>query len=278
MLEVMLSFHNRRRALLLPTYFVIVTVPLFAWGQDSPSREQGIRPLHVQKNTERFSNGRPKAEYCFYRGKDGREVLHGKYIAWLESGQEFSEQNYRNGMAEGRTVYWHENGKKSRWGMYHDGSPVGTWASWHENGQKESSCNYLNGEKEGLCLWWDDQGRQVESVEYIRGKPRAIAEWEARDQRAVKTPIYLYPSILVGPNGSLTFTSEYAGITKEFSLSQVDEIFASLPASVWVEGKSIGVQQLGLASEADHQTMDQVTQKLTAFFAGKGYRVRRLPQ
>src|SRR5437667_229138 len=200
MLEVMLSFHNRRRALLLPIYFVIVTVPLFAWGQDSPSREQGIRPLHVQKNTERFSNGMPKAEYCFYRGKDGREVLHGKYISWLESGQEFSVQNYRNGKAEGRTVYWHENGKKSRQGMYHDGSPVGTWASWHKNGQKE------------------------------------------------------------------------------FSLSQVDEIFASLPASVWVEGKSIGVQQLGLASEADHQTMDQVTQKLTAFFAGKGYRVRRLPQ
>jgi hypothetical protein len=73
-------------------------------------------------------------------------------------------------------------------------------------------------------------------------------------------------------------SSEYAGITNEFSLSQVEEIFASLPASVWVEGKSIGVQQINLASEPDHQTMDQVTEKLTAFFSGKGYRVRRLPQ
>jgi hypothetical protein len=154
----------------------------------------------------------------------------------------------------------------------------GKYITWFESGQKESSCNYVNGEKEGFCLWWDDRGRKADSVEYIHGKPRAIAEWEARDQRAVKTPIYLYPSILVRPNGSLTFTSEYSGITKEFSLSQVEEIFASLPASVWVEGKSIGVQQINLASEADHQTMDQVTEKLTAFFSGKGYRVRRLPQ
>jgi hypothetical protein len=277
-LEFMLSFHNRRRASLLPKYLVIVMVPLFAWAQDSPSREQAIRPMHVQKNTERFSNGRLKAEYCFYRGKDALEVLHGKYITWSESGQKLSEQNYRNGKIDGRTVYWHENGKKSWQGTYHDGYVVGTWVSWHKNGQKESSCNYVSGEKEGVCLWWDAQGRKTDSVEYIHGKPRAIAERDARDQRAVKTPIYLYPSILVLPKGSLTFSSAYAGITKEFSVSQLEEVFASLPASVWVDGKSIGIQQVGLASEADHQTMGETTEKVKAFFIGKGYRAYRLPQ
>jgi hypothetical protein len=226
MLDFMLSFHDRRRASLL----VIVMAPLFAWAQDSPSREQAIRPMHVQKKTVRFENGRPKAEYCFYREKNGQEVLHGKYI------------------------------------------------TWSENGQRESSCNYVNGKKEGVCLWWDDHGRQADSVEYIHGKPRAIAEWEARDQRAVKTPIYLYPSILVLPKGSLTFNSEYAGITKEFPVSQLEEVFASLPASVWVDGKSIGIQQVGMASEPDHQTMDQVTEKVKAFFTGKGYGVYGLPQ
>jgi len=230
MLEFMLSFHNRRRASLLPKYLMIVMVPLFAWAQDSPSREQAIRPMQVQKKTERFSNGRPKTEYRSYRGKDGQEVLHGKYLTWFE------------------------------------------------NGKKELSCNYVNGEKEGVCLWWDDRGRKADSVEYIRGKPRAIAEWEARDQRAVKTPIYLYPYILVLPNGGLTFSSAYAGITKEFPVSQLKEVFASLPASVWVDGKSIGIQQVGLASEADHQTMDQVTGKVKAFFTGKGYRTYGLPQ
>ena len=251
--------------------------PLLAWAQDSPSREQAIGSMHVQKKTERFSNGKPKAEYCFYREKDGQEVLHGKYITWSESGQKFSEQNYRNGRIDGRTIYWHENGKKSWQGMYQDDHPVGTWVSWHKNGQKGSSCSYVSGEKEGVCLWWDDHGRQADSVEYIHGKPRAIAEWEARDKRAVKTSIYLYPSILVRPNGSLTFSSAYAGITKEFSVSQLEEIFASLPASVWVDGKSIGVQQVGLATEADHQMMDEITEKVKAFFASKGYRVYSLP-
>jgi hypothetical protein len=42
MLEFMLSFHDRRRASLLPKYLMIVMVPLFAWAQDSPSREQAI--------------------------------------------------------------------------------------------------------------------------------------------------------------------------------------------------------------------------------------------
>jgi len=78
MLDFMLSFHDRRRASLL----VIVMVPFFAWAQDSPSREKAIRPTHVQKKRERFSNGRPKAEYCFYREKNGQEVLHGKWVSW----------------------------------------------------------------------------------------------------------------------------------------------------------------------------------------------------
>ena len=230
MLEFMLSFHNRRRAPLLLKYLMIVMVPPFAWAQDSPSREQAIRLIQVQKKTERFSNGRPKTEYSSYRGKDGQEVLHGKYLTWFE------------------------------------------------NGKKELSCNYVNGEKEGICLWWDDLGRKADSVEYIHGKPRAVAEWEARDQRAVKTPIYLYPYILVLPNGGLTFSSAYAGITKEFPVSQLKEVFASLPASVWVDGKSIGIQQVGLASEADHQTMDQITGKVKEFFTDKGYRTYGMPQ
>jgi hypothetical protein len=279
MLEFMLSFHNRRRASLLRNYLVIVIVmvPLFAWAQDSPSRDQAIRPMHVQKKTERFSNGRPRAEYYFYRKKDGLEVLHGRYVTWFESGQRFSEQNYRNGKIDGRTIYWQEDGKKSSQGMYHDDYPIGTWVSWHKNGQKESLCNYVSGEKEGVCLWWDDQGMHADSVEYIHGKPRAIAEWEARDQRAVKTPIYLYPRILVLPTGSLTFTSGYAGITKEFSLSQLEEVFASLPALVWVDGKSIGVQQVGVATEEDHRTMAQIAEKVKEFFISKGYRIYGVP-
>ena len=166
MIDFTLSFHDCRRAWLL----VIVMVPLFAWAQDSPSRERAIRPMHVRKKTERFSNGRPKAEYCFYREKNGQGILHGKYVTWSESGQKFSEQDYRNGKIDGRTIYWHENGKKSSQGMYHNNYPVGTWVSWHKNGQRESSCNYTNGKKQGVCFWWNDHGRQAGSVEVYSRK------------------------------------------------------------------------------------------------------------
>jgi hypothetical protein len=63
-------------------------------------------------------------------------------------------------------------------------------------------------------------------------------------------------------SNSLTFRSAYAGITKEFSVSQLEEVFVSLPASVWVDGKSIGVQQVGMASEPDHRTMAEITEKV----------------
>jgi len=218
-----------------------------------------------------------KARYSFYCEKDGQEVLHGNYTTWTDTGSKFSEQRFRNGKVEGRTTYWHENGKKSAQGLYYDGHPAGRWVTWHANGQKKSSCNYANGEKEGVCLWWDDHGKLVDSVAYIRGKPRAIAEWEAWNQRAVKTPIYLYPWILVLPNGNLVFTSEYAGITKEFSLPQLEEVFASLPGTVWVDGKSIGITQVGFAPEADHLMMDQITETVKAVLTTKGYRVHGLP-
>jgi hypothetical protein len=83
---------------------------------------------------------------------------------------------------------------------------------------------------------------------------------------------------VVLPKGSLTFTSAYAGITKEFSLSELAKVVTSLPASVWVDGKSIGLEQIGVATEPDHQTMDQVTEKVRTYLAGLGYRVHRLSQ
>ena len=185
----MLSFRKSLRASLLPNYLVIVMVPLFAWGQDSACREHATGAMHVQKSTKRFPDGTPKAEYWFYRGEDGIEVLHGKYTTWSESGQKFSEQEYLNATLEGRTTYWDENGKKSSEGMYGDNQPAGIWVSWDKDGQKRSSCGYVNGEREGVCLWWGHDGKLADSVEYIHGKPRAIVEWEARDQRAVKTEI-----------------------------------------------------------------------------------------
>jgi len=187
----MLSFHNRRRkAPLLLKYLMIVMVPPFAWAQTVHPASKLLVPMQVQKKTERFSNGRPKTEYSFYRARDGQEVLHGKYLTWFG------------------------------------------------NGKKELSCK-LRGtarRKAFASGGMIGRGRRTRS-NIFTGRPRAIAEWEARDQRAVKTPIYLYPYILGLSQWRLTFSSAYAGITKEFPVSHLKEVFASLPASVWVRWK-----------------------------------------
>jgi len=154
--------------------------------------------------------------------------------------------------------------------------PEGAYTTWRASGQKESSCNYTDGQKEGTCRWWDADGRQADSVEYLHGKPRAIAEWEAR--HPAQPAVYLYPYILVHPSGSLTLISNYAGITRDFSRWQLEDVLASLPQSVWVEGKSIGIQEPGFATEEQRRVMAEVTEKVKAFLVGKGYRVQRLPQ
>jgi hypothetical protein len=192
----------------------------------SAASEAGERQL-AQK-VVRYPSGRPQAEYSFYRGSDGQEVINGVYTTWRASGQ------------------------------------------------KESSCDYTDGQKEGTCRWWDAHGRQVDSVEYLHGKPRAIAEWEAR--HPAQPPVYLYPYILVHPSGSMTFISNHAGITRDFSRRQLKEVLASLPPSVWVEGKSIGIQEPGFATEEQHRVMAKVAEKVKTFLVRRGYRVQGLPQ
>jgi hypothetical protein len=176
----------------------------------------------------RYPSGRIQAEYSFYRGSNGEEVVEGSYT------------------------------------------------TWRTGGQKESSCNYADGQKEGTCRWWDAHGRQTDSVEYLHGKPRAIVEWEAR--HSAQPPVYLYPYIVVHPSGRLTFISNYAGITRDFSRGQLEDVLASLPPSVWVEGKSIGIQETGFATEEQHRVMAEVAEKVKAVLARKGYRIQRLPQ
>jgi len=83
---------------------------------------------------------------------------------------------------------------------------------------------------------------------------------------------------VIHPSGSLTFTSNYAEITRDFSKSQLGGVLASLPDSVWVEGKSIGIQETGWATEPQHQVMAEVAEKVKAFLIKNGYRVNLLPQ
>jgi len=126
-------------------------------------------------------------------------------------------------------------------------------------------------------LYWNEKSREVERVRYINGKPLAIVTWEKQNAAKGKAAVYLYPYIVVRPD-NLIFTSNYANISKVFALDELEAVFSSLPGSVWVNGKEIGVTSVGLASVGEHKRMESVLEEVTTFFHNKGYRVQRLPQ
>lgn len=232
---------------------------------------------HEELKIERFPNGMPQAEYSFYRDKNGKEVWHGKRTEWTQNGKTFSEGTFLDGKAEGLRTYWHENGQKSAEGYYRNDEPVGVWLHWYADGQLQTKCSYSHGRKQGTCLYWNEKSREVDKVKYINGKPLAIVTWEKQNAGKRKNAVYLYPYIVVRPD-NLIFTSNYADISKVFALDELERVFTSLPKSVWVNGKEIGVTSVGLASVEEHKRMERVLDEVTTFFHSKGYRVQRLPQ
>lgn len=230
----------------------------------------------VETKIDRFPNGVPRAEYSFYRDSNGDEVWHGKRIEWTQGGQRFSEGSYVNGKAEGLRTYWHENGRKSAEGNYHDNLPVGVWLKWYPDGQLQEKCEYENGQKNGTCAYWSETNREADIVRYVKGKPLPIVEWEKLNEGKHRAPVYLYPYIVVRPD-DLTFTSNYEGISREFLIEELEQMFISLPKSVWVNGKEIGVTKIGLASREQHKRMDDMMQAVVNFFRSKGYRIQYLP-
>ena len=231
----------------------------------------------VETKIERFPSGTPRAEYSFYRADNGDEVWHGKRTEWYQGGQKFSEGVYVNGKAEGLRTYWHENGRKSAEGNYRNDRPVGVWLKWYPDGRLQEKCKYKDGQKHGLGVYWSEVSREVDVVRYINGKPLAIVEWEKRNAGKHKEPAYLYPYIVVRPHG-LTFTSNYAGITKEFSGEELEQVFMSLPKSVWVNGREIGLTSVNFASLEDQKLLEEGSKTVENFFLSKGYRVSHLPQ
>ena len=236
-----------------------------------------LTPAHSQSQVEsetiRYSNGKPKEQYSYYRAADGKKVLHGKRIVWLEDGTKFEEGELRHGKFEGLRTYWHNNGQKQSEGYYHDDLPEGVWKSWYPSGRQLDQCSYNRGQRHGICRFWDEEGRQVGSVEYIGGKPMAFVEWEKRNAGRYQQPVYLHPHIIVHPD-RLTFVSNYVGIRKTYALTELEKLFVSLPGSVWAGGREIHLHQAtGLGSEQDIRRMEKIMVQVAAFFQSRGYRV-----
>jgi antitoxin component YwqK of YwqJK toxin-antitoxin module len=149
--------------LFIPLFLLLVSTPVFAQ-----------RP---EEKIVRFPNGNIREKYSFYRKSDGKEILHGKRIAYFDNGTKFDEGELRNGKFEGLRTFWYETGQKQSEGYYKNDLPIGFWSAWHRNGKKALECNYKNGQFDGICLYWNEQGRQIDRVNYIEGVPKAFVEW-----------------------------------------------------------------------------------------------------
>ena len=77
-----------------------------------------------------YPNGRLKVKGVMINGK-----RDGLWISWYESGQEWSECNYKDGQKDGSIVAWHENGMKRYEGFYKNNQKVGKWTYWGLKGE-----------------------------------------------------------------------------------------------------------------------------------------------
>jgi hypothetical protein len=88
-------------------------------------------------------------------------------------------------------------------------------------------------------------------------------------------PADLSPYIVVQANG-LKFISGYSEISKVFKVEKLDKVLASLPQSVWISGKEVGITSVN-GSVEDKNRMERMLEEVTTILQNKGYQVRRLP-
>jgi antitoxin component YwqK of YwqJK toxin-antitoxin module len=156
------------------------------YGQDGQqaSKETYLNGMRLTKTVGWYTLGQkhfegyylrvsdmPEATYDWWKGTvtvapakaAEKELKHGAWIEWYQSGNKKSEFQYDHGVSTGRFVWWYENGQKQAEVDYHAGLLGGTWVTWHANGQKESQAKYRDGVLVDPLLHWNAEGKLVET-------------------------------------------------------------------------------------------------------------------
>ncbi|MBK7884854.1 MAG: hypothetical protein IPJ81_14510 [Chitinophagaceae bacterium] len=114
-----------------------------------------------------------------------------KFKSWYASGQQKSEEEFKNESRHGIYDTWHENGQKSMEGDYVEDNPEGLTLSWFENGKKGYEGSYKNGEMDGLWQHWSDDGQLNQEVYYVNKVKQKKIIWQG-DSTKYKEVIYKY--------------------------------------------------------------------------------------
>lgn len=118
--------------------------------------------------------GMPEPTYDWWKGtvvtasvkSAEKDLQHGAWIEWYQSGNKKTEAQYDHGVAIGRFTWWYENGQKKAEVDYRAGVLGGTWVTWHPNGLKESQAEFREGELADQWMHWDADGKLVEMRQF----------------------------------------------------------------------------------------------------------------
>jgi len=86
---------------------------------------------------EVYANGKIKIE-----GQKKDNLRDGTWYSYFESGNKWSETNYKNGLKKGASIVNYPNGKIHYKGQYKDDKKSGTWYFYKEDGTLDFEENY----------------------------------------------------------------------------------------------------------------------------------------
>lgn len=133
----------------------------------------------IQKQ-EDFFDGMPEGKYIEY-DEDGKVIAEGSYFdglktgKWKEqSGDVYSEGEYRNDQQVGEWISYYSNGKMAFKGSFKGGYPDGEHFYYYPNGKLRESQTYSGGIRNGVWKKYLDDGELFLEETYIQDKDEVL--------------------------------------------------------------------------------------------------------
>ncbi len=95
-------------------------------------------------------------------------IQEGSATEFYETGEKYSEGQYRADHKFGHWQYWYQNGqlKASRY-FDRNGARTGIWEEYHDNGKLAARGAFSNDQEQGEWKRWSEDGTLVERTEYV---------------------------------------------------------------------------------------------------------------
>ena len=142
----------------------------------------------------------------------------GRAESFYGNGQKESEENYKDGKADGLWSWWYENGQKKAEINYKDGIDRGLATAWYENGQKKSEENVKYGKYHGLWTRWYENGQKKWEENYKDGKLISAESWKPNGEKCPVTN-------LKGGNGVWVSYNDDGTEYKRYSYKDGERVF-----------------------------------------------------